>query len=42
MTKRYIIEKNLYYKIEKTIIIKINDKNDIFYNPKIMIFSSKI
>ena len=33
-TKGYVIEKNLYYKIEKPIITKINDKNAILNNPE--------
>ena len=33
-TNGYVIEKNLYYKIEKPIITKINDKNSILNNPE--------
>lgn len=33
-TNGYVIEKNLYYEIEKPIITKINDKNSILNNPE--------
>lgn len=33
-TKGLIIEKNLYYRIEKPVISKINDKNAILANPE--------